>query len=390
MIKIIKITILLFCIFLLITTYLIYITSKQLKEQVQNKQQTITHTEPQQTTPTISPEEKYLTQMTIKQKVGQLFIFGIEGNTYIDSANKQFLLETEPAGIILFERNISNEQQLINLISELQTTNTIKMFVAIDQEGGVVPRIKWNKTLTLSQKGIKTSEDSYNIAKEKGTILNNLGINMNLAPVVEYVSSTNAFIYARTFSGNIDQVISKSSNALKGYKDSNTIPVAKHFPGHGENSLDPHKTEVTVNINDSQWNQYIKPFSSLLETNDIDAMMVGHILFPNIDRYPASISNEIITNRLRSNLSYNGVVMSDDMQMKALDTFGTVEELAKQALLSGEDILIYSKFVNRDDGLQKRVYKYILEEVEKGNINIDEKVKRVLRLKDKYNIINLD
>lgn len=393
MIKILKIIIGICSAIIILTiplTYFLSFKNEVVQEEIEMEEEveipSITIPTPE---PIIPPEEKLISQMTNKEKVGQLFIFGVEGNQTIEPSNKQFLLDTQPAGVILFQRNITDENQLKNLIVELQTTNKIKMFVAIDQEGGVVPRIKWNKMLTISQKEIST-EDAFNIAKERGTILKNLGINMNLAPVVEYVSSPNAFIYSRTFSGDLDQVISKSISTVEGYKKAGIISVPKHFPGHGENDIDPHKNLVSVDIASIKWDKYIQPFSSLLQKTDVEAIMMGHILFPNIDKFPSSISYEILTNRLRNNLNYKGVVISDDMQMRALSSFGSVEEIAKQALLAGEDILIYSKFVNSTDGLQRKVYNYILDEVEKGNINIDEKVKRVLRLKIQYDLIDTD
>ena len=113
-------------------------------------------------------EEQILSNMTIEEKVGQLFIFGIEGNTTIDPQNKEFLSNTKPGGIILFSKNITDENQLKNLIAEIQSTNpTIPLFISIDQEGGVVSRLKWNETLTKPQGSISSPQQAYELAKSR-------------------------------------------------------------------------------------------------------------------------------------------------------------------------------------------------------------------------------
>ncbi len=349
-----------------------------------NKQEHIEPTILSETTyipPPPSPEEELLQQMTTEEKVGQLFIFGIDGTQILDPSVTQFLSHTHPGGIILFQKNIQKENQLKSFTSLIQSTTKIPMFIAIDQEGGTVHRLEWSDTLTLSPKQIETPQQAYSIGLARGKILRNLGINMNMAPVAEYTVSPTSFIYPRTFDGNLDEVVQKSSSMIRGYKISGVIPVPKHFPGHGENNVDPHENIVNVDIQNTQWNQYIKPFSILLQNTDVDAIMVGHIRFPSIDNLPSSISYEIITNRLIKGLNYNGVVISDAMEMKSISSFGTQEQLAFQALSAGEDILIYSKYGNN-------VYDYILQQVEQGNLNIDEKVKKILRLKMQYNILD--
>ena len=155
-------------------------------------------------------EEILLSQMTPEEKVGQIFMFGVEGNATLTPQNKQFLIDSKAGGVLLMSRNITNETQLKTLTEEIQTTNNIPLFISIDQEGGVVSRIKWNPTLMISQSSIKSPEQAYNIAKNKGEILKSMGINMNLAPVIEYTTNPNSFIYQRTFRGNIDDVVNKS------------------------------------------------------------------------------------------------------------------------------------------------------------------------------------
>ena len=314
-------------------------------------------------------------------------MFGVEGNITLTPQNKQFLIDSKAGGVLLMSRNITNETQLKTLIEEIQTTNTIPLFISIDQEGGVVSRIKWNPTLTIPQSSITTPEEAYTVAKDKGNILKTYGINMNLAPVVEYSTKPNSFIYNRKFRGSIDDVVNKSIAAVDGYTDVNVIPVLKHYPGHGDTLTDPHYKLPRVNITNEQWEGYTETFRRVIAEGKTDAVMIGHILFPNIDAKPSSISSEIISNRLIRDLNYQGLIISDDIEMDALNQSGSPTEIAKEALEAGVDILIYSKYTPDNKYSQNIVYNHILSEVKNGNMNIDQKVLKVLRTKVKYGIL---
>lgn len=272
---------------------------KQLKEDVSEEIEPEVIPEPPK-----PYEEILLSQMTTEEKVGQLFIFGIEGLTNLTPENKQFLIDTKVGGIILMSKNITSEAQLISLVQEIQSTNHIPLFISIDQEGGVVSRIKWDNTLLRSQQSITSPEEAYQIAKNKGDMLKRYGVNMNLAPVVEYSSYANSFIYKRVFSGDIEQVIQKSLSTISGYNDTGLISVIKHFPGHANTTIDPHYKLPSLNISNEQWNEHIESFSRIIKEKQIDALMVSHTLFPNIDSNPATISFEILNNRLKQGLNY--------------------------------------------------------------------------------------
>ncbi len=335
------------------------------------------------TIPIKTKAEQLLDEMTPEQKVGQLFIFGFDGTT-LTTDEKDFLGNSYIGGVIIYGKNISYNTQVENLIKDVQSTNTIPLFISIDQEGGKVVRLQGDDSLTVGEPDINNPSQAYNVALNRGEILKSLGFNMNFAPVVEYITDPSSFLYNRVFRGTQDEVLQKSVSSVQGYTDAGIIAVPKHFPGDSNTSVDSHNDLPIVNITNDQWDTYIEPFANLLNGTTVDALMITHIEFPNIDnKYPSSVSYEIINNRLVKGLNYNGLIISDDMEMDALKNMDTPNNLAKTALLAGEDILLYRTNL----GQQKDVYQYVLQEVKNGDINIDGKVLKILQMKIKYGII---
>jgi beta-N-acetylhexosaminidase len=384
--------ILLFVFFLLLFTPLILIAKNKITLLNNKKTEEIPNTDVETqiiTKPVPLPYEKILlSRMTNEQKVGQIFIWGVEGTSNLTPENKKFIQTHKPGGVLLMQRNISDENQLRLLIQDIQSTNSIPLFISIDQEGGVVSRLKWNEILVYPQKSIKTPQNAFEISKQRGLLLKGYGINMNLAPVIEYSDSSKSFVYKRTFSGNINEVIEKSIASLNGYRESGIIPVAKHYPGHGNSVIDPHYNLPVIDIVNDKWEEHSKVFNIVIRDTNLDALMVGHILFPKIDSSPATISNIIIQERLKSSENFTGLILSDDMEMNALDGLRSPTELAEAALRAGCDILIYSKYSLDNRYHQQVVYEHILNLVNKNLINIDEKVLKILQLKIKYGIID--
>ena len=331
-------------------------------------------------------EQEILDTMTIEERVGQLFMFGFY-STNVDEHITSLIQSKHIGGVLLLGRNISTYEQLKQLNSDLQSISDIPIFISIDQEGGTVARLKWNDTLTLSQKYMNTQQEAYDIARQRGDILKDLGINVNLAPVVEYITNINSFLYQRVFRGSIEDVAIKGDNAIKGYTQSGIIGVAKHYPGHSNSSVDSHYQLPKVYLEEKDLNEYIYPFKYLIEQGSVDMIMVGHILYPNIDRNPSTISSKLLTEKLRNELGFNGVLITDDMEMDSIEGQGTYCENAKDALIAGNDILLYSSITT----VQREVYDCVLNAVKDGSISediINEKVKRVLKLKADFNIVN--
>ena len=188
----------------------------------------------------------------------------------------------------------------------------------------------------------------------------------------------------------MEEVSKKAYNAIKGYSDSDMISVAKHYPGHSNLSPDSHFSLPRVNISLEQWDEYISPFSYLINKDVVDVIMVGHILYPNIDSKPSTISNIIINQKLRKDLNFQGVVITDDMLMDAIEKQGGYCDIAKEALKAGNDILLYSMYSPKPN-LQREIYDCIFNAVNSEEIaleDINQKVLRILRLKIKYGLID--
>ena len=334
-------------------------------------------------------EERILSQMTIEEKIGQLFIFGFNGTTLTPEI--QNMIENKYiGGVIIMGKNIENKEQIKKLNNDLQNISKLNIFIAIDQEGGSVLRIKEDNDTNISQRKIQSKEQAYEISTKRSKLLKDLGINMNMAPVAEYITNKESFMYDRTFSGDKQNVAEKVYSALKGYNDSKMISVLKHFPGHDNSSQDSHYNFPEVNISQKEWNEYIYTFKYSIDKQMVDALMIGHIKFPNIDDKPAVLSKIIINEKLRKEMNYDGVVMTDDMQMNPIIKYGDYCNTAKESLLAGNDILLYTTYYQRAN-LQTDIYNCILSAVSSGEIeeeSINQKVLRILKLKIKYGLID--
>ena len=334
-------------------------------------------------------EERILSQMTIEEKIGQLFIFGFNGTTL--NPDIQNMIENRYiGGVLLLNKNIQDTKQLKRLNRDLQSISQLPLLIAVDQEGGSVARIQEDSKTNISQRFLQDEEQIYDISVQRAKMLKELGINMNLAPVAEYITNNSSFMYERTFSGSRQEVAQKVYSAVKGFVDSKMISTIKHFPGHNDQSKDTHSTVAQININNEQWDEYIYTFKYSIDKGIVDVIMVGHIKFPRIDDKPATVSKVIINEKLRKEIGYSGVVITDDMQMNSIWEYGEYCNTAKEALLAGNDILLYSQYTPRAT-LLTDIYNCILNAITSGEIAedvIDQKVLRILKLKIKYKLID--
>ena len=335
----------------------------------------------------LSPEEKVdklVANMSDADKVGQLLVIGIHGKTLNDDA-KFMLNEYRVGGIILFDRNMESKDQVKSLIADINKTGKsaglTPLFIGIDQEGGAVSRMEDQliKVPPAEELGKDPIEQAVSLAKQSGTELKDLGFNINFAPVADL-----GLTYGRSFSTNPDEVVRYASAVGKAYDESGLWYSYKHFPGIGKTDVDLHADTSVVPVSkETLLNEDTKVFVDLIKQSKPNtyAIMVSHAMYPQIDPdHPSSLSKAIITDWLRKDMGYNGVVVTDDMDMGALAKHYTFGDMAVQSILAGSDILL----VCHEYEHMQEAYNGLMKAVKDGRISkerLDESVKRILLMK---------
>lgn len=335
----------------------------------------------------LSPEEKVdklVANMSDADKVGQLLMIGIHGKTLNDDA-KFMLNEYRVGGIILFDRNMESKDQVKSLIADINKTGKsaglTPLFIGIDQEGGAVARMEDQliKVPPAEELGKEPIEKAVSLAKQSGTELKDLGFNINFAPVADL-----GLTYGRSFSTNPDEVVRYASAVGKAYDEAGLWYSYKHFPGIGKTDVDLHADTSVVPVSkETLLNEDTKVFVDLIKQSKPNtyAIMVSHAMYPQIDPdHPSSLSKAIITDWLRKDMGYNGVVVTDDMDMGALAKHYTFGDMAVQSILAGSDILL----VCHEYEHMQEAYNGLMKAVKDGRISkerLDESVKRILLMK---------
>ena len=335
----------------------------------------------------LSPEEKVdklVANMSDADKVGQLLMIGIHGKTLNDDA-KFMLNEYRVGGIILFDRNMESKDQVKSLITDInkigKSAGLTPLFIGIDQEGGAVARMEDQliKVPPAEELGKEPIEQAVSLAKQSGTELKDLGFNINFAPVADL-----GLTYGRSFSTNPDDVVRYASAVGKAYDEAGLWYSYKHFPGIGKTDVDLHADTSVVPVSkETLLNEDTKVFVDLIKQSKPNtyAIMVSHAMYPQIDAdHPSSLSKAIITDWLRKDMGYNGVVVTDDMDMGALAKHYTFGDMAVQSILAGSDILL----VCHEYEHMQEAYNGLMKAVKDGRISkerLDESVKRILLMK---------
>ncbi len=335
----------------------------------------------------LSPEEKVdklVANMSDADKVGQLMMIGIHGKTLNDDA-KFMLNEYRVGGIILFDRNMDSKDQVKTLITDInkagKSAGLTPLFIGIDQEGGAVARMddKLIKVPPAEEVGKEPIEKAASLAKEVGTELKDLGFNINFAPVADL-----GLTYGRSYSTNPDEVVRYAGAVGKAYDEAGLWYSYKHFPGIGKTDVDLHADTSIVPVSkETLLNEDTKVFVDLIKQSKPNTytIMVSHAMYPQIDPdHPSSLSKAIITDWLRKDMGYNGVVVTDDMDMGALAKHYTFGDMAVQSILAGSDILL----VCHEYEHMQEAYNGLMKAVKDGRISkerLDESVKRVLLMK---------
>ena len=343
-----------------------------------------------------------LGKMSLREKVGQLFIVRPEAlaensnaetapaTDRVDDAVISRIEEYPVGGIALFSRNITSAEQLPMFISDLQSSSKYPLFIAVDEEGGRVARIAnsdfFNVASYKSMEDIGKSGDASKaeeVGRQIGSYLKELGFNLDFAPVADTnTNPQNIVIGDRSYGSDPALVARMVSAQLDGMHDSGIMGTLKHFPGHGDTKDDTHSGYVSVN---KSWDELkaceLVPFISALDK--ADTIMVSHITVTSIDKLPSSLSYEIITRKLRNELGYNGVIITDSMAMGAVADSYTSDIAAVMAVKAGADIILMPESLEKS-------FNAVLNAVNSGEISIsriEESAERVLTLKAKYKII---
>lgn len=344
--------------------------------------------------------------VALQAKIDQLFIVGFRGTTFETAPEAQkMLLETNVGGVILFDydtptkrydRNIKTKIQSTQLISGLQSRAKTPLFISIDEEGGKVSRLKrvagFTPTASAVMLATKSDTQVQRIAQSLSVVLKSYGFNMNFAPVLDVNvnrRSPTIGLHGRSFSPLQSVVARKGIAFSKGLQQSNVIPVGKHYPGHGSALGDTHKGFVDITKTFKQYELY--PFKKACESG-IPAIMVGHLYDSKVDTvYPATLSKAHI-DRLKNDLGCTSqVLITDDINMKALTDEYSRHDILVNAFNAGIDIVIASNNITAYSPLEFFVdRKIVFDAVKAGEIpeaRVVEAYNKVTQLKQKFGIV---
>ena len=327
--------------------------------------------------------DQIVASMSQTEKLGQMVMIGIQG-TKVDDDSLYMLNQYHMGGVILFDRNMESPEQVKQLTSDLQVQSNEKvpLFIGIDEEGGDVVRMAEKLTPPPSQKEIGATgdiEQAKTWAIKTAKSLKEMGINVNFAPVADVGSNDK-----RSYSTDTNTVIDFVRAATKGYQQENIIYSLKHFPGIGKGKVDSHIDSSSIDVaKEVLMAEDIIPFKTIIDENGPNDyfILVSHLKYPALDEeYPASLSSKIMTDLLRNELGYKGIIITDDMEMGAVANHNDFRSIGVNAVKAGADIVL----VCHEYEHQQEVYLGLLDAVNSGEISqerIDESVKRIIKVK---------
>ena len=326
--------------------------------------------------------------MNLQGKIGQLFILGFHGTTV--SANLAYIFSFyKPGGVILFARNLDDLVQAATLTNELQSHSPeTPLWISIDHEGGTVFRLPNGLTPlpTSGELGRQNSEEHVtSVASVGARELRSIGVNVNYVPVLDLnTNPDNPIIGERSFGTDPDLVSRLGWAMTRAYQDHGILPCGKHFPGHGDTDADSHHELPVVSLSVEQIREReCRPFHTLI-AKGLPAVMTAHVLYPQLDPdFPASLSKSIQTSLLRKELQFNGLIISDDLEMSAIIDHSDIHEAAIIAIEAGTDHLLICHDEERQTSAMDAVYKAVTD----GRIaesRIDESLDRIIRCKMQY------
>ena len=334
-----------------------------------------------------------MSSLTISQKIGQLFFIGIPGPE-IDTATRELVDRIQPGGVCLFARNVRERMQTRDLTDGLREILPIEPFLSIDQEGGLVDRLRRVVTPMPAANRITTTDEASEFGRIIGETLLLLGLNMNFAPVVDVIDESRAQfsngLHSRAFGKSKEESNDLASAFLESMQNAGVIGCLKHFPGLGASEVDSHKELPSVSISEQELSDTdLFPYKKMLATGEAKSVMVAHAAFPNnrLQEHdqngkllPSSLSPPIISKLLRGELGFNGLVLTDDLEMGAIVENYGIGEACKMAIAAGSDMLAICASVDAiNEGFEA-----VSEAIFSGELSedrLDESLERIRSLK---------
>lgn len=340
--------------------------------------------------------ESCISEMSLEDKVAGLFIVTPEALTGVDrvlkagDGTKEALAKYPVGGLIYFKQNIQSEEQITEMLANTTAMSKYPIFLAVDEEGDSVARVadalKLDKISSAASLGeTENPDNAYDAYKTVGSYLMEYGFNLNFAPVADVLTNPdNEAIGKRSFGSNADIVSSMVGSSVKGLEETGVTACIKHFPGQGDADGDTHDGLATTDRTLEQLRETeLKPFVAGIEAG-AQMIMVGHIAVPSVtgDNTPASLSKDVITDVLREEMGYNGVVITDALNMSAISEYYDSAQAAVMALKAGADMVLMPEDF-------EAAYEGVLAAIEDGTISearINDSLARVYRIKYKETV----
>jgi len=340
-----------------------------------------------------------LDDMTLEQRVGQLFMVSLFGSQ-LNESEREFLQRWQPGAVALFGNNAGTPDEVTRLTNAYQQTMVdaggVPLLIAVDQEGGVISHLTDGFTTFPAPLVITATGDddlAFAVGQAMGQELAAVGVNMNLAPVADLETNpNNPIIQRRAFGSDPHIAAPIVASVARGLQDAGVLATLKHFPGHGDTTTDSHVTLPVVNLSRERIESVeLVPFQAGIDAG-AEAVMVAHIWFPALEpqaNLPATLSRNIVTGLLRDEMGFGGLIVTDALAMDAIDTAYSYADASVQAIQAGVDLVAFG--ISTGMQSQEQAMQAVVDAVRAGTIpeaRINESVQRILDVKARYSLLD--